>query len=66
MSRVKTDPVTKRFAGWGAMMESDVRYYTRRAAAETLAAQRALTPEARARRVMLAESYREKLRALTA
>jgi hypothetical protein len=50
---------------WGARMESDVRYYARRAAAETLAAERALTPEARARRSMLAESYREKLRALT-
>ena len=47
-------------------MESDVRYYSRRAAAELLAAQRALTPEARARRTLLAESYREKLRTLTA
>lgn len=47
-------------------MESNVRYYTRRAAAETLAAQRAVTPEARARRVTLAESYLQKLRALTA
>lgn len=47
-------------------MESDFRYYTRRAAAEALAAQRAVTPEARARRSMLAESYREKLRALGA
>lgn len=45
-------------------MESDVRYYTRRCAAELAAAQRALTPEARARRTMLAESYRDKLRAL--
>lgn len=54
------------FAGRGARMESDVRYYTRRAAAELLAARRALTPEARARRTLLAESYREKLRTLTA
>lgn len=45
-------------------MESNVRYYARRAAAEALAAQRAVTPEARARRSMLAESYLEKLRAL--
>jgi hypothetical protein len=47
-------------------VESDIRYFWRRAAAETLAAQRALTPEARARRMVLAESYREKLRALGA
>jgi hypothetical protein len=49
-----------------ATMESNLRYYARRAAAETLAAERAITPEARARRSMLAESYREKLRALGA
>jgi hypothetical protein len=48
----------------GGVVESDIRYYTRRAAAEMLAARRAVTPAARERRIMLAESYQEKLRAL--
>lgn len=52
--------------GLGGVVESDVRYYMRRIAAETHAASRAVTPEARARRTMLADSYREKLRALSA
>jgi hypothetical protein len=47
-------------------VESDIRYYSRRAAAELLAARRAVTPEARARRMVLAQSYQEKLRALGA
>ena len=38
-------------------MESDFRYYMRRAAAERSAAQRALTPQARDRRVQLARAY---------
>ena len=38
-------------------MESDLRYYARRASAEMLAARRALTPEARERRLELAEMF---------
>ncbi|HWH22460.1 MAG TPA: hypothetical protein VNT25_04100 [Allosphingosinicella sp.] len=38
-------------------MESDLRYFRRRAAAETLAAKRSITPEARARHLELAEKY---------
>ncbi|MES2291049.1 MAG: hypothetical protein V4530_15065 [Pseudomonadota bacterium] len=38
-------------------MESDYRYYQRRAAAERLAAQRAVTPQARDRRMNLARVY---------
>lgn len=38
-------------------MESDYRYYQRRAAAERLAAQRAVTPQARERRINLARIY---------
>ncbi|HWH17746.1 MAG TPA: hypothetical protein VNT77_05330 [Allosphingosinicella sp.] len=38
-------------------MESDLRYFRRRAAAENLAAKRAITPEARARHLELAEKY---------
>jgi hypothetical protein len=48
------------------VVESNVRYYQRRVAAEVLAAQRAVTPEARARRMVLVQSYQEKLRALGA
>jgi hypothetical protein len=40
-------------------MESDLRYFRRRAAAETLAAKRSVTPEARARHLELAEKYAE-------
>jgi hypothetical protein len=47
-------------------VESDIRYYTRRAAAELQAARRAITPAARERRMVLAQSYQEKLRALGA
>lgn len=45
-------------------MESDRRYYARRASAETLAAARAITLEARERRLLLAETYRRRLEAL--
>ena len=38
-------------------MESDLRYFRRRAAAEALAAKRSLTPEARSRHLELAEKY---------
>ena len=38
-------------------MESDLRYFQRRAVAETLAAKRSITPEARARHLELAEKY---------
>ncbi len=41
-------------------MESDFRYYQRRAAAEWAAAERAVTPQARNRRLELARSYRMK------
>lgn len=46
-------------------MESDLRYYTRRLGAERLAAQRALTAEARERRLQLVESYLRKIESLT-
>ena len=38
-------------------MESDLRYFRRRAAAEMAAAKRSITPEARARHLELAEKY---------
>jgi hypothetical protein len=38
-------------------MESNVRYYQRRASEERRAAARAVTPEAQARRSALAESF---------
>lgn len=38
-------------------MESDLRYYERRASAETRAAHRAVTPEAQARRLSLADAF---------
>lgn len=41
-------------------VESDYRYYSRRAAEEFNAAQRALTEAARTRRLQLAESFRAK------
>jgi hypothetical protein len=47
-------------------MESDVRYYQRRVCMERTAAERALTAEARARRMLLVESYLQKLAALGA
>lgn len=41
-------------------MESDFRYYQRRAATEWAAAERAITPQARNRRLDLARSYQMK------
>lgn len=41
-------------------MESDIRYYSRRARAEMLAASRALTVEAKTRRLNLAECFARK------
>ncbi len=41
-------------------MESNERYYARRAVEELRALERAITPEARARRLALAESFRLK------
>lgn len=41
----------------GRFVESDYRYYSRRAAAEASAASRAITPEARERRLELARKY---------
>jgi hypothetical protein len=45
-------------------MESNERYYARRASEELRAAQRAITPEARARRRALAELFEKKAREL--
>lgn len=45
-------------------MESDLRYYIRRLSMERTAAERALTAEARERRLRLVESYSQKIAAL--
>lgn len=45
-------------------MESDLRYYIRRLSVERTAADRALTSEARERRLRLVESYSRKIAAL--
>lgn len=45
-------------------MESNVRYYARRAAYEAAAAAKALTPEARLRRTALADMFARKAREL--
>lgn len=42
-------------------MESDVRYYTRRAGEETRAAARAITPAAQERRMVLADLFNRRL-----
>ena len=42
-------------------MESDIRYYMRRANAELRAARLAITPEAQARRLLLAESFTRRI-----
>jgi hypothetical protein len=47
-------------------MESDVRYYARRVAQERIAAKNAVTAEARARRLDLAEKFEAKLAQLEA
>ena len=46
------------------MVESDIRYYRRRACEEMAAATRAVTPAARDRRLQLVETYVGHLRAL--
>lgn len=45
-------------------MESDLRYYMRRLGVERAAADRALTAEARERRMRLVDIYTQKLAAL--
>jgi hypothetical protein len=47
-------------------MESDLRYYSRRAAEEALAASRAITDAARVRRQQLADTYLRKVQELRA
>lgn len=47
-------------------MESDIRYYRRRAHEEMAAANRAVTAAARDRRLQLVEAYVEHLKALQA
>lgn len=44
-------------------MESNERYYARRAVEELRAVERAVTPEARARRLALAEAFQRKCQA---
>jgi hypothetical protein len=46
-------------------MESDIRYYSRRATEEALAASRAVTEQARLRRLQLAESFKRKVQSLS-
>ena len=46
------------------MVESDIRYYRRRAFEEMAAANRAVTVEARQRRLQLVDTYVEHLKAL--
>ncbi|WP_242140046.1 MULTISPECIES: hypothetical protein [unclassified Sphingomonas] len=46
-------------------MESDRLFYMRRVTAERLAAARAVTAEARERRMVLVQSYLDKLQALS-
>lgn len=47
-------------------METDIRYYRRRACEELSAASRAVTPAARERRLHLVELYLDHLKALNA
>ena len=47
-------------------MESNERYYARRAVEELRALERAVTPEARARRLALAEAFQMKAQSLRA
>jgi hypothetical protein len=48
------------------VVESDIRYYRRRACEEMAAATRAVTPAARDRRLQLVDTYVGHLRALNA
>ena len=50
----------------GAAVESDIRYYRRRACEEMAAATRAVTPAARERRLQLVDLYVQRLEALNA
>lgn len=53
-------------SGWRVEhVESDRLFYMRRATAERLAAARAVTVEARERRLVLVQSYLDKLQALS-
>ena len=47
----------------GSVMESNERFYARRASEELRAAERAVTPEAKARRRALAEAFQMKMQA---
>ena len=47
-------------------METDIRYYRRRACEEMSAASRAVTPQARERRLHLVNIYVDRLKALNA
>jgi hypothetical protein len=46
------------------VVESDIRFFMRRAAAESSAAMRAVTPAARERRLHLARTYMDRAREL--
>ncbi len=50
--------------GRAVALESDLRYYARRLSVERAAAERAVTNEARERRMRLVETYTRKLAAL--
>jgi len=47
-------------------LETDIRYYRRRACEEMSAASRAVTPQARERRLFLVNVYLDRLKALNA
>jgi hypothetical protein len=47
-------------------LETDIRYYRRRACEEMSAASRAVTPQARERRLYLVNVYLDRLKALNA
>ena len=49
---------------WGAAVESEIRYYRRRACEEMGAANRAVTGAARQRRLQLVDLYVQRLEAL--
>jgi hypothetical protein len=53
-------------AGERVAVESNIRYYSRRAAYEAAAAAKALTPEAATRRRALAENFARKAQELCA
>jgi len=70
ISRVKfpfSDSGTgQRFKGGPKRMESDVRFFRRRANEELAAAGRAITPAARERRLILADAFLQRLKAVEA